>query len=219
MNMAKKKSLQKLTEIENLKTVKAVKEFLNNNPEKLEEVREDLYKRLNDTYTNKLGKEELITVMLEVCDDLQEKEGTIRNVTYEYNHSLITGQIHNLVLKNKAFPTTQLIAEETGLSRQTVYNHLKGSFDKYNSLIKGKADYMANQALTTLYLIGIEERSPSALKAFIELSGATKKPPNTINNYIQINNLKLSKEDFNKLPNTTLSEIEKIITVHLNKPK
>lgn len=212
MIMAKKKSLQKLTEIENLKTVKAVKEFLNNYPEKLEEVREDLYRRLNDTYTNKLGKEELITVMLEVCDDLQEKEGTIRNVTYEYNHSLITGEIHNLVLKNKAFPTTQLIAEETGLSRQTVYNHLKGTFTKYNSLVKGKADYMANQALTTLYLIGIEERSTSALKAFIELSGATNKTTSTINNYIQINNLRLSNEDFNQLPPETLSEIEKLIS-------
>lgn len=74
---------------------------------------------------------------------------------------------------------------------------------------------MANQALTTLYLIGIEERSTSALKAFIELSGATNKTTNTINNYIQINNLKLSKEDFNQLPPETLTEIERLISKQL----
>jgi hypothetical protein len=77
-------------------------------------------------------------------------------------------------------------------------------------LIKGKFEVMAILALEQLYKIGVNENNHAALKSFIELvngSNATK----YVNNYIQINNLQLTKEEFEQLPDEVILQIEKII--------
>jgi len=76
---------------------------------------------------------------------------------------------------------------------------------------------MASSALYKLYLIGVEDRNSNALKAFIELSGAVTKGSNTVTNYIQINNLKLSTEEFNRLPQDVILEIEQVISQNLKR--
>lgn len=216
--MTKEKSLQKLTDIKKIDSVEDVQEYLKNHPDQHREVENYLRARLNENYLNKDGMDQKITDMIVECARLNGKESDLRNVTYEYNHVLITDAIHNHVLKHRIFPTTLIISTKTGLSRQTIYNHLKeGAFSKHRESIDGKNEFMANNALNQLYLIGIENRSVSALKAFIELSGATSKHPPAVTNYIQINNLKLSKEDFYQLPESTLSKIEKIISKDLDK--
>jgi len=214
--MTKKKSLQKFTDIGKLETIKDIKEFVKKNPERANEMIEKLEDLINKSYDEKLGLEHELVELIATCYTLmnnEEHSRLIRNITYETNHTIIGSFIHNYICENRCFPSIVTIKQETGLSRQTVYRHINNGFsDKFNSLIKGKIEYMIPKALEKLYLIGIQDNNATALKHFIELSGFTSKSNTTnVNNYIQINNLKLSKEEFNQLPNETLLEIETLI--------
>lgn len=220
--MTKKKSLQKFTDIGKLETVKDIKQFVNNNPERANEVLNKLEKILNNSYANKLGLEFEVVELIAKCYALMNQENHakfVRNATYETNHTIIATCIHNYICNNRCFPSIMTIKQETGLSRQTVYRHINNGFsDRFNSVVKGKIEYMIPKALEKLYFIGIEDNNATALKHFIELSGFTSKYNTTnVNNYIQINNLKLSKEEFNQLPNETILEIEKIVSNSIQK--
>ncbi len=220
--MTKKKSLQKFTDIEKLETVTDIEQFIENNPERAKEVLNKLENIINDSYANKLGLEHKAIELMAKCYTLMNKEETaniIRNTTYEINHTIIGSFIHNYICENRGFPSIMTINQETGLSRQTVYSHINNGFsDRFNSVVKGKIEYMIPKALEKLYFIGIEDNNATALKHFIELSGYSSKNNTTnVNNYIQINNLKLSKEEFNQLPNETLLEIEKIVSNSIQK--
>ncbi|WP_028873700.1 hypothetical protein [Psychroserpens burtonensis] len=218
--MKKEKSLQKLTDIEDLNSIKDVENYLVENPDSKKQLRKSLLNRLGENYLDKSGKEFVLVEMLTSVLDDQNKKDEIRNITYEYNHTLITSFIHNYVLENRCFPVMTHIQTETKLSRQTIYNHLKnGISDKRNTLVKGKNEIMAMQALQKLYLIGIEDRNASALKHFIQLSGVANSNTANVNNYIQINNLKISNEDFDKLPKQDILEIECIVSKALEQTK
>ena len=147
----------------------------------------------------------------EVIEDL-------RNTTYEANNKKITSFMHNYLLENRNFPNQNEIIENTKLSRQTIYNHLKDGINaKHNKLLRGANEIMTNSALSKLYLIGIQDNNASALKHFIQLSGVTNNSTTNVNNYIQINNLKISNEDFNNLPRETIIEIEAIVSKSMGK--
>ncbi len=203
--MKKEKSLQEFTEIENLKTVKQTKEYLKKYPEKRIKIWDNISERIKDSYANNLGKEYILTNMLAVIYKDEKNIEDLRNSTYEANNRKITNCIHNYILKNRSFPVQAEIIEATKLSRQTIYNHLKDGINtKHNKLIKGANEVMSLSALSNLYLIGIEDRNASALKHFIQLSGIVTNNTTNVNNYIQINNLKITNEDFNKLPKETI---------------
>ncbi|WP_033961258.1 helix-turn-helix domain-containing protein [Psychroserpens jangbogonensis] len=212
--MKKEKSLQKVTDIDKINTLKDIKGFVKANPERALEVIDKLQDLLNESYNEKLGLDYQIVELIAKCYTLaNEKEHAdfVRNLTYENNHTTIGICIHNHICENRCFPSIMTIKHETGLSRQTVYRHIKNGFsDNFNSLVKGKVEYMIPKALEKLYYIGIQDNNATALKHFIELSGATKTMQ--VNNFIQINNLKLTKEDFNKLPHQDILEIESILS-------
>ena len=209
--MTDKKSLQKFTDLE---TIEDVEQFIIENPKLKKEVYKSLLQRINDSYLNKTDNEYKLTEMLlSVIDDEDEKH-EIKNITYETNHTLITNFMHNYLLENRYFPTVPSIQSGTNLSRQTIYKHFKdGLLSDCRKITKGKNTIMKEQALEKLYLIGVEDNNPTALKHFIQLSGAVSLN-NTpqINNFIQINNLKISSEDINKLPIDDILEIEKIVS-------
>lgn len=208
-----KKSLQKFTDIENLQTVKQVKEYLAENPDAQNDLWNNLSKRVSDSYANNLGNEYLLTNMLVATLIDEKKIEDIKNTTYEANNRMITSVIHNYILKNRCFPTQTAIVKETKLSRQTIYNHLKdGINSKHNKLIKGANEIMSLNALSQLYLIGVQDRNANALKHFIQLSGIVNNNTTNVNNYVQINNLKLTPEEFNNLPEEKILQIEEIIS-------
>lgn len=219
------KVLQKFTDFDSITTVKEVKKLLSQKMDRdtLFELLDNVYRRYYESIDNRDGKEyELSEMVAEIIGSKASKdtERQFRNETYERNHSEITTVINNYILQNRSFPTTSHIARKTGLSRQTVYNHLSaGLSNQYNVLVKGGIDYMVSNAMTKLYLIGVQDNNAGALKNFIELSGAMNQPKNTINNYIQINNLQLSKEEFEQLPNDTILEIERLVSQQILKLK
>jgi hypothetical protein len=88
-----------------------------------------------------------------------------------------------------------------------------GFLDTHNKLVKGKNEIMSINALQQLYLIVIEDKNPTALKHFIQLSGSVSNNNSMqVNNYIQINNLKISNEDIKRLPIEDILQIEKIVS-------
>tara|TARA_R110002033_G_C3895715_1_gene239402 strand:+ start:7409 stop:8071 length:663 start_codon:yes stop_codon:yes gene_type:complete len=220
--MTRKKSLQKVTDIEKLKTVKDIREYVKDNPLKADEVLEKLQDLLNKSYAEKLGLEHEVVELVAKCYtllNLESRAEFVKNTTYETNHTIIATFIHNHICNNRYFPSIMTIKKETGLSRQTVYRHINNGFnDKFNSVVRGKIEYMIPKALEKLYYIGVQDNNATALKHFINLSGITLENKTTnVNNYIQINNLKLSKDEFEQLPNETILEIENIISKSISK--
>lgn len=214
------KELQNVTEFNKIKTKVEVVEYLETFPNEWKNLLNHLVKEYNNSMSAKDGKEYRICEMIaEVCSiggDEEELE-VFRNCTYEMHHYLISRFIHNHVIEHGSFPPSTLIVKELGFSRMTVYRHLKdGLKSEYNDLLKGKLKFMAANALSKLYLIGVKDNNASALKSFIELSGGIEKEPSTnINNYIQINNLKISKDEFEQLPFKTIEKIEKLISKNI----
>ena len=212
--MSKNKSLQKFTDYENLNSVSELKEYLNLKPENKYEVNKNLRLRIEQAYNDKeINEFNLIEMLVYIAED-EDAKTDIRNVTYETNHSIITTFMHNYIIEFRKFPTMSTIANEINLSRQTIYNHLNNGFlDANNKLVKGTNEVMSINALQNLYLIGIEDRNPTALKHFIQLSGlVSSNNAMQVNNYIQINNLKISNEDIKKLPFEDILEIENIVS-------
>ncbi|PKV63651.1 hypothetical protein ATE90_0007 [Polaribacter sp. Hel1_33_96] len=118
--MSKTKSLQKLTDYENLNSVSELKEYLTLNPENKYEVDKNLRLRVEQAYNDKESNEfDLIEMLLYITDD-EDIKADIRNTTYETNHSIITSYIHNYVIEFRQFPTMSTIANNIKLSRQTV---------------------------------------------------------------------------------------------------
>lgn len=207
-----KKHVQKFTDMESLKTPDQVKEYIDNNPDLLKPLRENLSMRLMDSYDRGLGNDYEVVQMLCVTTDNADNIADIMNTTYQSNHRIITSYIHNHILETRCFPSMTAIVKETKLSRQTVYNHLKGGLNnKSNALVKGLNEIMSQKALEKLYLFGIEDRNSQALKHYVQLSRATNNT-STTNNFIQINNLKISNDDFNNLPIEDMLEIECIVS-------
>ena len=218
--MAKKKRGQELTLFEGFDNTTNIVKYLEKHPTKCDELTKHYLRKINDTIINKKGLDRKYLNLALACYEFKnDAKGAerVRNITYEGNHRIITACIHNHLTANRCFPIIESISKETGLSRTTIYNHLKdGLLSKDNALVKGKLEYMVSQALSQLYLIGVEDSNANALKHFIELSGAINKSSfNTVNNYIQINNLKITREQFEQLPEDVILEVEQVISKSL----
>lgn len=211
--MKTKKSLQKFTDLDKIKTVKQLKEYLIKHPKSNYDLWTNLAGRISKSYADQDGNDYELTEMILLVCRTDESKANIRNTTYEVNHSLITNFMHNFILEHNCMPRTTQIEASLKLSRQTIHKHLNdGIRSEHNSLVKGATEIMGLNALTQLYLIGVKDRNAGALKSFIQLSGATNNNTTNVNNYIQINNLKLTNEDFNKLPENDILEIETILS-------
>jgi predicted ATP-grasp superfamily ATP-dependent carboligase len=65
-------------------------------------------------------------------------------------------------------------------------------------------------AISKLYKIGMEDRNPTALKQFIQFADPSAKAK-TINNFVQINNVKITQEKIQELPYKVKNELETIL--------
>jgi DNA-binding transcriptional regulator YhcF (GntR family) len=207
--MKKNKSLQKITK---LNSVTELNNYIELHPTEKEEVCNSIQKRIGAVYSGESDEDDskLIQMLISLVED-EPTRTDIKNVTFETNHALITSFIHNHLLKHRQFPTITSMAQGLNISRTTIYRHLEnGILHSNNTLVKHKNELMISSALQQLYLIGIEDRNPTALKNYVKLlQNATN--TNITNNYIQINNLKISTDKIQNLPMDDLMQIEAII--------
>ncbi len=220
--MAKKKksnkSLQKFTDFNNIKNKTDLEIFVKKYPDKLYDLSEYLQTKYNE-YTienfdgTKADKYFSLVCEIGILTNNLQNVKRWKNLVFESNRMRISAFITNYILKNRTFPTIMEIAHESKVSRPTVYKHLKNGIgaEGYDFITK-KLQYLTATALEKLYLIGVEDNNASALKIFIELVNKESYTSSTINNFIQINNLRLENEDFQKLPKETLDKIEELIS-------
>lgn len=157
---------------------------------------------------------------------LEKIDGVIgeetRNEIWEHNHNKITWAISKLMQETGRMPTKSQLADETNLSRQTIYKHLKEYVT--HPLFKGQMEqfkFMTSKVLAKVFSFAVEG-DVKAAKLYLDLmrenKGTIQKNTFVQNqeNYIQINGLILSQENIQQLNKEQLDQIITIIQGHIS---
>lgn len=145
---------------------------------------------------------------------------TTKNQLWEINHTNITCAISNLMQEYGRMPSKTEIAIRTELSRQTIHKHLKEYKTHPQYLIQNEQfAFMSNKVLSKVFQFAVNG-DIGAAKLFFNVINNNPMLTNskTINNnFIQINNLKISQEILEKLDYDDLSSIEVMIKEKIKK--
>jgi len=148
--------------------------------------------------------------------DLILSAGTKSDI-WEYNHSLINNAVADYLRRNGAMPNKSYLARETGLSRATITKHFVDHKKQPEHLVEMEQfKFMAPNVLANVCKQALNGDIKAA-RLYLQMVGATSSQPagtviNGQNNYIQINNTKLSQENLEQLSAEQLNQIENIIT-------
>ena len=211
-----KQALQKFTK------QKIIKNFLNDEKINLSDyqdlceadkqvVKKNVVERLNTLKGDE--KDEFLNKI----DEILPK--SVKNQLWENNHFQITCAISKLVEEFGKMPTKNQIAQETGISRTTIHKHLKNYSDNplYQEEIQ-KFKFMADRVLAKVLKLAVKDNGDiKAARLFFEVVGYNGQKIhkdssiNTQNNYIQINQTRLSQTEIMNLAPEQLILIESII--------
>ena len=217
--MKTKKTLQKFTDIDKkikklfeLKqiTYEDYKDFSKEDIERFQEITTERFNALK-------GKElDNLVYQLEPITPTDMK-----NNLWEVNHSKITNSMSRLIDKSGRMPASSELAEDTGLSRQTIYNHLK-EYSTHPLFLEQSEQfrYLTSKVLAMVYRLAINGDVKAAKLYFDAVgNGIGQQSNNTLiqnqNNYIQINGTVLSQETVKRLNAEQLSTIETILKTAL----
>jgi len=151
-------------------------------------------------------------------DNLTEIEKTGKQLQWDDNHSRIAAAIAAYVSEYGSLPSKSKIAEATGLSRETVYKHVKnfaenpGEQNTLNTLSVMTEHVLAN--VLRVALQGDMQASKLFLDSYQKLN------PNKIvsqqNNYLQINKTIINQQIIQQLKPEQLNRLEQLIAAELN---
>ena len=135
---------------------------------------------------------------------------------WEQNHALISIAISDYIQTYGSMPSKTVIADETGLSRQTVSKHFATykSQPEFISQME-QFQFMAPKVLANVTRKAIKGDTKAA-RLYFEMVGAPnlqarQKMVGEQNNYIQINNTILSQDNLKQLSLEQLEQIESIV--------
>lgn len=140
-----------------------------------------------------------------------------KNQLWENNHYQIISAITKFIEEYGRMPTKNRISEDTGLSRQTIHKHLKNYSEHplFAEQLK-QFRFMADRVLAKV----VKAASLGDMKAarlYFDVMGnygnqtGINTTINTQNNYIQINQTKLSQEIVQQLTPEQLNQIEAVL--------
>jgi len=142
---------------------------------------------------------------------------TTKTEIWEHNQTLISNAISRFIANHGIMPAKSLIAQQTGLSRQTVAKHVKEyqTHPEHLAAVQ-QFKFMAPNVLASVYKFAVNGDTKAA-RLYLEMVGAINRQQpglvvNEQNNYIQINNTILSQENLRALTAEQLNQIEHIIT-------
>ncbi len=210
------------------KELKKVDELQAHQQELRERMRNKIGERiqaLNDAYKNKDGEaiDKANTELFELLEPVKESTPfytQMKNHTWQKNHLRILGSINSLIQDLGRMPTNTEISQNAGLSEETTYKHLKEF--KEHDLFKHEADkfyLMKDRVLAVLFDLA-SKGDVKACKVFLDYTTNNTiqpTPPQPTTNYIQINNLKITTDELERLPVTTLQKIETLIKKPTNR--
>jgi len=225
--MTAKKSLQKITDYSNLKTLEKFQELFDKDPAEHEKcltwIQSELNKALSiekpkdtttiDKYFNR-GEMAISVKGYYVPEIVEQRKEDFKNQRWTANEQLIVRTLHSFTKDHSRTPTVLEIAEKTGLSRTTVHKHLVESdlTITHKQESKEVLAKLRDKALGIIYSIGVRNSDVKALSRYVELT--TEKEPKNVKNYIQINNTKIDNHFLENLPAEAQRQIEEIILLN-----
>ena len=138
----------------------------------------------------------------------------MKNYTWQKNHMKILAAIAHLMQTGNHMPTNAAISSGAGLSEETIYKHLRGM--EGHELYKHEGDkfkLMKERVLATVFNLGVQG-DVRACKVYLDYFSSNNIAPVPMpapTNFIQINNLKITPDELQKLPSATLQKIETLI--------
>lgn len=179
-------------------------------------------KDLNQMERERLGeKATLIVNQLtgEARDNFIEKIERVLHPTnsnvWEYNQLVISKAVADFMGRYGVMPTAKAIAEQTGISRQTVAKHIK-EYRRHPEFLAEMEQFkfMGHNILAKVFKFA-SDGDMRAARLYFEMIGALDKRGSNVvneqNNYIQINNTILSQENLKQLSQEQLAQIESIV--------
>jgi hypothetical protein len=225
--MKQEESLQRFTDFNKLNVEEAsnmliqhLEQFPNDRDDLIDMVLEELNKELNKNYVKSVfSNDEVPRINRNKVEKIMKifklvfgkpKHNHIKRQIYTSNHLRISEAIQNCVIHHNRVPLINDLAVETGLSRTTIYKHLKDiNLRLYTENENALNKVLIEKALAKLYKIGIEENNITALTSFIKFN--QEQQPNNQTNYIQINNLRITQEQIIALPDDKAKDLIEIL--------
>lgn len=221
--MKDKKGLQRFTNFGSIKTQKQFLDFVTEYPEKRDDFKNYIVKKLNGLLRAETKEEGEIdrcfNRIIKICEVQKDMTGvkSMRRDRWCVNESLINAYINNQLVKTRTVPSITDIAVATGISRITVQKHIKERktseyYAEQTETLKG----LTHSVLAQLYKIGLYDSNVKALKVFLDYFKESPSPQqgtqiNTQNNFIQINGLTISQEQITKLTPEQLTQVERLL--------
>lgn len=148
-----------------------------------------------------------------------------KNQLWEYNHLKINQAITALVEKYGSMPSKSEIAQETGLSRQTIHKHLK-EYTNHPMYLQELEHFkfMTSNVVAKVFQKAMNGNIGAA-KLYFNVMGCLNGQNssalirNQQNNFIQINGTVLSQEVIKQLDPEQLNNIERILNTVLPESK
>ena len=139
---------------------------------------------------------------------------------WECNHILITRAISTLMQENGRMPSKVELSIKSGLSRQTIHNHLNeySTHPLYIEQVE-QFRFMREKILATVLRLAVNG-DVKAARRFLDCtkySDSSEKANQTINNYIQINQIKITQDSIAKLIPAQLGQIKEILLLVVEK--
>lgn len=143
------------------------------------------------------------------------------NEVWEYNHAHISNYLYKAA-KGIVIKKTTEMSEETELACSTIRKHYQ-SFDKVDKWqsMKKQRKIMRGTLLNTLFFEATRNTNMQAASLFLqhtqekELKIKSEVTNNNTTNYIQVNNLKVTADQMDSLPQSAITEIESILNKEL----
>lgn len=215
---SKKESLQKFTKIEqkfeNLfkQSTIGISDLENLTESERQLFDKEVIKRIKK---NQGDNEATLSLLNKVNDVVPQY---VRNQTWEYNHQTITQAIASCISDTGIMPDKNTIADKAGLTRQTIHKHLK-EYAKHPLNIEHEEKFklMTTKVMSKVLQLALKGDLKAAkiyLNMVIESETSNLRNSSIVHNqsnYIQINNLKIKTEEFEKLPTDTLEKIETLL--------
>lgn len=135
---------------------------------------------------------------------------------WEAEHVTIENTIHRLTHENNRFPTRSEMSQHSGLSQSTVEKHIVEYFES-SYYKKRKHDFiiLRERLLSRCYKYAMNGDFKAA-RLFLEAS-ANKKVDTVVNshqsNFLQINNVIITQEQINKLPEDKRGQMREILDI------
>ncbi len=153
-----------------------------------------------------------------VLNDNIEQITDDRTIQFQRNQHTIKKALDAYISNYGTMPTSSTLARITGLSRPTIYAHLKeGMLDIRFKEELAKLKLISTDLFAKLYQLA-QNGDKQAIKMVMDLILGSGQKGHTLtqNNFIQVNTLKVSNDSFDKLTSRTKRKIELLISKDLN---